>query len=127
MRRCGGSSSSRSKPQRRFRSRTRVERCSSCSTAATWQRGTRPTASHDVAFHQETLGARSFLIEDRYLKEGVNAAIIHVAEPLDTLQRTFTRAREAIGIVLAATAVAVVIFSIVFASQATTPINQLSR
>ena len=85
------------------------------------------SASHDVAFRQETLGARSFLIEDRYLKEGVNAAIIHVAEPLDTLQRTFTRAREAIGIVLAATAVAVVIFSIVFASQATTPINQLSR
>ena len=55
------------------------------------------------------------------------SAIIHVAEPLDTLQRTFARAREAIVIVLATTAAAVVIFSIVLASQATTPINELSR
>jgi signal transduction histidine kinase len=85
------------------------------------------SASHDVAFRQISLGARSFLVEDRYLQEGTTAAVIHVAEPLDTLQRTFARAREAIGIVLAATAVAVVIFSIVFASQATTPINELSR
>jgi signal transduction histidine kinase len=85
------------------------------------------SASHDVAFRQVTLGGRPFLVEDRYLREGVNAAIIHVAEPLDTLQRTFARAREAIGIVLGATAAAVVIFSIVLASQATTPINELSR
>jgi signal transduction histidine kinase len=82
---------------------------------------------HDVAFRQANLNGRSFLVEDRYLSEGNTAAIIHVAEPLDTLQRTFARAREAIGIVLGATAAAVVIFSIVFASQATTPINQLSR
>jgi signal transduction histidine kinase len=83
--------------------------------------------SHDVAFRQETLGGRSFLVEDRYLRVGSNAAIIHVAEPLDTLQRTFARAREAIGIVLGTVAVAVVVFSIVLASQATTPINRLSR
>ncbi len=85
------------------------------------------TAAHDVAYRQITLGGRSFLVEDRFLQEGVNSAIIHVAEPLDTLQRTFARAREAIEIVLGATAAAVVIFSIVFASQATTPINALSR
>ncbi len=85
------------------------------------------SAAHDTAFRQETLGARPFLVEDRYLREGQSAAIIHVAEPLDTLQRTFARARDAIGVVLAATAAAVVIFSIVLASQATTPINQLSR
>ncbi len=83
--------------------------------------------SHDVAFREVTLGARSFLVEDRYLRAGASAAIIHVAEPLDTLQRTFARAREAIAIVLAATAAAVVVLSIVFASQATTPINELSR
>lgn len=85
------------------------------------------TPSHDVAFRQVTLGTRSFLVEDRYLRAGASAAIIHVAEPLDTLQRTFARAREAIAIVLAATAAAVIVFSIVFASQATTPINELSR
>jgi len=83
--------------------------------------------SHDVAFRQEALGGRSFLVQDRYLRVGSNAAIIHVAEPLDTLQRTFARAREAIGIVLGTVAVAVVVFSIVLASQATTPINRLSR
>jgi two-component system sensor histidine kinase ArlS len=85
------------------------------------------SAAHDVNFRQMTLGGRTYLVEDRFFREGPNAAIIHVAEPLDTLQRTFVRAREAIGIVLGATAVAVVIFSIVLASQATTPINELSR
>lgn len=85
------------------------------------------SATHDVAYREVTLGGRSFLVEDRFLQEGVNAAIIHVAEPLDTLQRTFARARQAIEIVLGATAAAVVILSIVFASQATTPINELSR
>ncbi|MBV8343791.1 MAG: HAMP domain-containing histidine kinase [Candidatus Eremiobacteraeota bacterium] len=87
----------------------------------------RLSATHDVAFRQVTLGARSFLVEDRYLREGASAAIIHVAEPLDTLQRTFARAREAIAIVLGATAAAVLALSIVIASQATTPINELSR
>ena len=85
------------------------------------------SAAHDVAFREETIGGRSFLVEDRYLKEGRNSAIIHVAEPLDTLQRTFARARQAIEVVLGTTAAAVVIFSIVLASQVTTPINELSR
>ncbi len=85
------------------------------------------SATHDVAFRQLALGSRPFLVEDRYVQEGSNAAIIHVAEPLDALQRTFARAREAIGVVLAAAVVAVVIFSIVLASQATTPINELSK
>ncbi len=83
--------------------------------------------AHDLAYRQITLGDRPFIVEDRYLKVGVNAAVIHVAEPLDTLQRTFALAREAIVIVLGATVVAVVLFSIVLASQATTPINELSR
>ncbi|HZV77690.1 MAG TPA: HAMP domain-containing sensor histidine kinase [Candidatus Babeliales bacterium] len=83
--------------------------------------------AHDIGYRQETLGGRPFLVEDRLLQEGVNSAIIHVAEPLDTLERTFARAREAIAIVLGATALAVVLFSIVLASQATTPINELSR
>ncbi|MBV9718648.1 MAG: HAMP domain-containing histidine kinase [Candidatus Eremiobacteraeota bacterium] len=85
------------------------------------------SAVHDVEYREITLGSRSFFVEDRFLKEGVNAAIIHVAEPLDTLERTFSAAREAIAIVLGVTAAAVVAFSIVLASQATTPINELSR
>jgi signal transduction histidine kinase len=81
---------------------------------------------HDVAFRQTQIGGRTFIVEDRYLKEGISSAIIHVAEPLDTLQRTFVRAQNAIIVVLGATALAVVILSIVIASQATTPINELS-
>ncbi len=84
------------------------------------------SASNNVVFRHAEIGGRTFLVEDRFLKEGVSSAIIHVAEPLDTLKRTFVRAREAIFIVLAATVAAVVILSIVFASQATTPINELS-
>ncbi|HEV3090704.1 MAG TPA: HAMP domain-containing sensor histidine kinase [Candidatus Cybelea sp.] len=83
--------------------------------------------AHDVEFRQITLGDRPFLLEDRMLLEGANGAVIHVAAPLDALQRTFASAREAIAVVLAITAVAVVLLSIVLASQATTPINQLSR
>jgi signal transduction histidine kinase len=82
--------------------------------------------AHDVGFRNVSLAGRSFLVEDRYLREGSNAAIIHVAEPLDTLQRTFSRARQAVLLALCTTAVAVVLLSIVLASQATTPINQLS-
>lgn len=85
------------------------------------------SAAHDVAFREETIGGRSFLVEDRYLQAAANSAIIHVAEPLDTLQLTFAHARQAIEIVLGTSAAAVVLFSIVLASQATTPINELSR
>ncbi len=85
------------------------------------------SAGHDVAYREIVLGGRPFLVEDRYLLEGTNSAVIHVAEPLDTLKRTFGRARQAIAVVLAATAAAVVIFSILFASEVTTPINALAR
>jgi two-component system, OmpR family, sensor kinase len=85
------------------------------------------SAEHDVAFRQVTIDGRPFLVEDRYLHVGANSAVIHAAEPLDTLQRTFASARDAIGIILAAAVAAVVIFSIVLAGQATTPINELSH
>jgi signal transduction histidine kinase len=95
--------------------------------AATIPPNPKLSAAHDVAFREETIGNRPFLVEDRFLQEGTNSAIIHVAEPLDTLQRTFADAREAIEIVLGSSAAAVILFSIVLASQATTPINELSR
>jgi signal transduction histidine kinase len=85
------------------------------------------SATRAVAFRQIALGGRQFFVEDRYLQQGKGTAIIHVAEPLDALERTFVLAKEAIGVVLGATALAVVLLSIVLASQATTPINELSR
>lgn len=85
------------------------------------------SAAHAVAYRQLTLGDRQFLVEDRFLQQGKGSAVIHVAEPLDALQRTFSLAKEAIAVVLVVTVVAVVLLSIVLASQATTPINELSR
>jgi signal transduction histidine kinase len=85
------------------------------------------SAAHDVAFRELTLGTRRYLVEDHFLQQGKGTAIIHVAEPLDALERTFSLAKEAIAVVLGATAVAVVLLSIVLAAQATTPINELSR
>ncbi len=95
--------------------------------AATIPANPKLSGARDRAFRQVTIGGRPFLVEDRFVKAGSNAAVIHVAEPLDTLKRTFARATEAILIVLGTTAAAVVLFSIVLASQATTPINELSR
>lgn len=85
------------------------------------------TAKHDAQYRTIVLEGRPFLVEDHFLKGGDAEAIVHVAEPLDTLNRTFARAREAIILTLLVAAVAVVLFSIVLASQATTPINQLSE
>lgn len=84
------------------------------------------SASHDVDFREITIDGRPFLVEDRYLREGQNSAVIHVAEPLDTLKQTFVHAREAVEVTLAVAAIAVVVLSIVLAAQATTPINELS-
>jgi signal transduction histidine kinase len=81
---------------------------------------------HDTAFRRVTLEGRPFLVEDRYVREGDSAAIIHVAEPLDTINRTISRAIKVVAFTLLGAAAAVVLFSIVLASQATTPINQLS-
>jgi len=85
------------------------------------------SAKREVAFRNIAIDGRPFLVEDQYLHEGDVSAIVHVAEPLDALNRTFARAREAIVLILAGSAVAVVLFSIVLAAQATTPINKLSE
>ena len=83
-------------------------------------------AKHDTAYREIVLDGRPFLVEDRFVSEGGSSAIIHVAEPIDTLKLTFSRAVEAIAITLGVAAVAVVLLSIALASQTTTPINRLS-
>jgi heavy metal sensor kinase len=83
-------------------------------------------AKHDVAYREIDIDDRPFLVEDRLVREQAGTAIIHVAEPLDALNKTFVSALRAIAITLGVAAVAVVLFSIVLASQVTTPINRLS-
>jgi heavy metal sensor kinase len=84
------------------------------------------SAKRQTEFRNVSIDGRPFLVEDRYLREGESSAIVHVAEPLDALNQTFARAREAIALVLVCAAVAVVLFSVVLAAQITTPINELS-
>jgi signal transduction histidine kinase len=79
------------------------------------------------AFRQIDIGGRPYLVEDRLLHEGSDAAVIHVAEPLDTLFRVFSQAQQAIWLTLACAIAAVVVLSILLAAQTTTPINQLSE
>ncbi|HTX58442.1 MAG TPA: HAMP domain-containing sensor histidine kinase [Verrucomicrobiae bacterium] len=85
------------------------------------------SAKHDTAYRRIEMEARPFIVEDRLLRQGADAVVVHVAEPLDTVERTFLQARQAIAIVLAGAAVAVVLLSILLAAQATTPIDELSR
>ncbi|HEU5478297.1 MAG TPA: hypothetical protein VFU90_00620, partial [Candidatus Tumulicola sp.] len=54
------------------------------------------SAKHDTAFRNVSIDGRPFLVEDRFLREGDVSAIVHVAEPLDAVNLTFRRARDAI-------------------------------
>ncbi len=81
---------------------------------------------HDVAVRTITLANRPFLIEDRLLRSGSAAAVVHVAEPLDALNRTFEQTRQAIIFILIAAAIAVGALSFALAAQAIGPIATLS-
>lgn len=85
------------------------------------------SAAHDTAYRQVTLAGRPFLVEDRLLRSANAAAIVHVAEPLDALTRTFDRVRYTIVVILIFAAIAVIVLSALVASQALGPITKLSR
>ncbi|HVA27072.1 MAG TPA: HAMP domain-containing sensor histidine kinase [Candidatus Baltobacteraceae bacterium] len=85
------------------------------------------TAAHARAFRMIALGSRQFLVEDRLLRNGSDSAIVHVAQPLNELNRTFVQTRTAIAIVFGAAILAVFGLSILLASQAIDPIDKLSR
>ena len=82
---------------------------------------------HDADFRSVSLDGRPFLVEDRIIRSGNFGAIVHVAEPLDALNRTFAQTRRAVILVLIAAASAVIGLSIVLAQQAIDPITRLSQ
>lgn len=84
------------------------------------------TPAHPSAFRTIKLGRRPFLVEDRLLRGGQFKVIVHVAESLDELNRTFAETRRTIVLILVFAAVAVVALSILLASQAIGPITRLS-
>ena len=85
------------------------------------------SVAHPQAFRNIQLGSRQFLVEDRLLRNGPDSAIVHVAQPVDELNRTFVQIRKAIALVFGTAIVAVIGLSILLASQAIDPIDRLSR
>jgi two-component system heavy metal sensor histidine kinase CusS len=95
--------------------------------AATIPANPKISADNDRAVRRVTIGRRPFLVEDRLLTNGATSAIVHVAEPLDELERTFAQTQRTIGLILTGAVVAVVALSILLASQAIGPIERLSQ
>ncbi|MGR4064094.1 MAG: HAMP domain-containing protein, partial [Vulcanimicrobiaceae bacterium] len=84
------------------------------------------SAGHPRDFRQVSLHGEPFMVEDRYLQFGDSAAILHVAEPLDALNRAFAQTRSATIAIILIAMLAVTVLSYLLASQATRPIEQLS-
>ena len=85
------------------------------------------TLADPAATRTVSIAGRPFLVLDHLLHSGRSSVIVHVAEPLDELNRTFAQARQAFAIVFALAIAAIVVLSFMLASQAIEPINRLSR
>jgi heavy metal sensor kinase len=84
------------------------------------------STEHQASFRRLDLEGRPLLVEDRLLRGATFAVVIHVADSLDQLDRTFAQTRHTIVIIIGAAAVAVVLLSFVLAAQATGPLKRLS-
>ncbi len=84
------------------------------------------TAARDTAYRRVTLPRGPFLIEDRLFSIGAHPFTVHVAEPLDQLIETFARTQRTIALIILLAGIAVVGLSILLASQATNPLNELA-
>ncbi len=74
-----------------------------------------------------TIDGRPYLIEDRLLRSGAFSVVVHVAESLDELNRTFAQTSRTIVLILFVSAILVVALSILIAGRALAPIERLSR
>ncbi|HET9392046.1 MAG TPA: HAMP domain-containing sensor histidine kinase [Candidatus Rubrimentiphilum sp.] len=84
------------------------------------------TAAKPSAVQDADLHGTPFLVQNELMSSGRNALIVRVGEPLDQLYRAFNETRQAIVGILIASVLAVGGLSLVLASQATNPINQLA-
>ena len=79
-------------------------------------------------YRTTALGSEPFLVEDRAIAvSGKQRVVVHVGEPLDALERTFAQTRRAIVLILIGALIAVVVLSILLATQMVEPINRLAR
>lgn len=79
------------------------------------------------AFRTVDLAGRKYLVEDRLFTGAPFSAIVHVAEPLDALDRAFSQAGETIALIIVLAALAFVGLSIALAKQISDPIVALSQ
>jgi len=84
------------------------------------------TATKPTEIQNADLHGTPFLIQNELMSSARNALIVRVGEPLDQLYRAFNETRQAIIGILLFTVLAVAGLSLVLASQATNPINQLA-
>ncbi|HUY10866.1 MAG TPA: HAMP domain-containing sensor histidine kinase [Candidatus Dormibacteraeota bacterium] len=89
-------------------------------------KATSVNAAHAIAVREVTLPIGTLLVEDRYFALGDHNAIVHVAEPLDALERSLAQAREAIVLAVVAAIVAILALSLWLAVQAFTPLEALA-
>lgn len=81
---------------------------------------------HPIAYRTIQIDGAPFLVEDRLVREATNAAVIHVAQPLDLIDRVFAQALRLIVVVLVVATLAVAAVAIAIASQTIAPIDELS-
>ncbi|MGB6986312.1 MAG: ATP-binding protein [Candidatus Aquilonibacter sp.] len=84
-------------------------------------------ATHTREFRTVTIAGRQYLIEDRLLRSGPFSVVVHVAESLDELNRTFAETSRTIALILIVAAILVVALSVLVAGRAIAPIERLSR
>ena len=93
--------------------------------------GARFAAATDLAsttYRTLSVAGAPFLVEDRMVAVGASdRVVVHVGEPLDTLQRAFAQAQRAIATILVLALVAVLALSVFLATQMVEPINRLAR
>ncbi len=79
-------------------------------------------------FRVVRLPSGPFLVEDQYLQlDSRTGVVVHVAESLGALQRTFSQLQRTLIVILLGTILAVVLLSFLLASQITEPVNHLAR
>ena len=84
------------------------------------------STAHPRDFRTVDIGGRPYLVEDRLLRGPTFAVVVHVADSLEALDRTFAQTRQTIVIIIASAGLAVVVLSFVLAAQATGPIERLT-
>lgn len=105
----------------------RVEGKSTNMGALTFPPATGASEKSDTSFQQWiSPQGNPYLIESRVFANGGRVFTVRVGEPLDQLNETFARTRNTIAFIILLASIAVLSLSLMLASQATNPLNELA-